>query len=1827
MKLRAIVLVIGWALLLPGWSCAQMTGTISSFGVANYSGFIIASDADPNTGRQAIRARTTMTYATDGSTDVTFDFQLAYHLLDDGGQLVSILDETGQPNTTYSVFQVVTIKATAFDPTSILTSGAPLQPVAALDRYKGYAARLEVSSRPHGSANYGATGVSATESPRSYLTFTNTASPDASANVLLKLESPTFDRTWSIANSSGQKGFPVSVAAQVWRYDDYGVPATTSNVPVLLGFQLFDGAGSPVPLSATQAVVNVTIASHDASTPPAPTFVPVSLDFSVEPAGVRLHSGTSYRLAITLAHLEGGLIISDHTNTLPPASLFDLTGTLLAGPVAANFTSLMGAPLPASPPLYQVAISQNAGSLPGAPGYTFGDGTPVAVSLLDNGDLQLANSAVVPIRGFEGVTQTAHNLSFRRSGLALFAGGAVGTFMLQYPAGFSTSDSGEHHLAAGGIVFPEAVLDGTLAPVGGQLALPGPIFAIAEILPVWIPAASGAWFFNTGQIVLNPGAPVFVRQAEDDLLDTAAALVTEPGSCKRVSNDGYFRNPAPAPGGAPITITADAQGVARIAGQIGLHPPELRPHFPYSGRAAGEEIAIGAEGGVLTLENSQVASAGSFLATGTAVPISYAVSCPDTNCAAADLPHARLAFALSDPLQRFSFTKDGGLLGPGVLTAPASLTWGYAGDGHYAQTTSPVQVGVYHMPGTFLFGDQTALPDPQRPATLLFSGFGTDVETAYLERLGDTYYPTGAANYAGLNFRTLPGATAQSWLGGTETASYPLDRHSKYYVRFGGVSGIHQASPIAAPGMQLSLYGFSFTFTSYGLSYLDSDNYESRTDGAIHFPPRPAGFNQEFERMTFGCRGSLETAQVPASSGPKRLSYWGNLSITPMSIAFSPTSNDTCGTGDRVMVMGIETTLPMIAGKVQATIGFQHTGNLVTPADHAADTDSRFPLPVTLSLKGTGQPGDNFYTVSTAGEGYFNNYFTTGVDQGGSGFFNIPGAIRVPFFSDVRVHLHVGIPSPHSPSTALSVAIAGGWPSPDSQDADRGWSTPGPGGDNFFKNAKFDPASDGWPAAQGVALADYENNRTADQFHPRAQKTWLGTVQFDYPLVWQPDFNSFVGFAPSPVILPVIDVNSTLKELSTGKVDFDFAQDLSLDLPKIKVLDLRNFVQGQVDGALADVESSIQTRVGGLVQGAVGQVLNRAGLSGLQDLLNQDPTSFLKPLLENLLNKGGGPVDILYAALLSNQATLNQTKQQLVQGASLAVSGAGQALQDATATLNGGVSEVNSLAHKIDGVLVDVDDILTSLIDIVKQQLSGKREIVSQIVKRLITDGDPNVVAAAGSIAGGVDDAIAKEVARLEPTLAKVQSELEALQAQIEELDNQIKQADSDFNNALTGAVQGSGLGDFVSLAGGNVSTLIGNADNPAGDFLTADPTAARKAISDQLVTAFLSSGVTGDLQQTLRQFLSEDDLSINHVMDSLFDQVNEAIRNALANITANLPDVLPEGMKGAGDLPKNLLAAKIRGAPIFDHDSLQAIHLNADITLNVPNPITFNASMDLHELNSQSTPVACILEGAPAMEVVLAAQDQPLDWAFPSADGTPITLSANARWTLRGSDVLGIGGSVDVKGKADLESIEIREVGGMFAFGQGANYFEATGSGVIRVPTFPVPLGVKVGFFLGHACDLQPLKNIEADAATVLGNPPDFTGIYVSGGVGFSLSDLLFGGSSCLVDFQADATMTVYYQNLGSPLAFNLGIRQKYSIDGQLLCVLHGSADLSEFGSVHSDINPSSKLFVDASLTIGASADVCGTLGKCPFCLDGCLGVRVTVTAGTGGVAYHLDY
>ncbi|MDB6020348.1 MAG: hypothetical protein JWQ04_205 [Pedosphaera sp.] len=231
-------------------------------------------------------------------------------------------------------------------------------------------------------------------------------------------------------------------------------------------------------------------------------------------------------------------------------------------------------------------------------------------------------------------------------------------------------------------------------------------------------------------------------------------------------------------------------------------------------------------------------------------------------------------------------------------------------------------------------------------------------------------------------------------------------------------------------------------------------------------------------------------------------------------------------------------------------------------------------------------------------------------------FFTFAGKLRTPFFGDIKVQLLI-TPSSGGGSTPV-IGLAGGWPEPDGNGADMGWNI---NKANFFNTTSFDPQQYGYPLAAG-SVGNYINS-TNEMFHPRAQRNWLDVAQFDYPLQWDPVLRQFHGFAEGKVSLLVLDLNSSLKHLSPGNIDFDFSQDLNVQLPGLKTLDLANDAVNELNGPLSSLSNALRQ--------VFGQELDTTGLTrgfqSLQKTLREGASDFFQPILQPALQGAVNDLD------------------------------------------------------------------------------------------------------------------------------------------------------------------------------------------------------------------------------------------------------------------------------------------------------------------------------------------------------------------------------------------------------------------------------------------------------------------------------------------------------------------------------------------------------------------------------------------------------------------------
>lgn len=1633
-----------------------------------------------------------------------------------------------------------------------------------------------------GTASADITGLGHTAALQNGATWTGSLARlgDGSTHVLGSLDFALYDRLWAIDTSPIYSSYPINPFGVIRRFHDFGPVPSPATIDVIFGATMRDNSLQPVALEyPADLAYPVTLPSENANAPATNSIYPFVNMLLVDP--VQLDSvNRSYGVTVTLSHaVNGGATNLDGTFALPPVQFMDFNGHLFFGGIDTIFTAISNTPMRGMLTNGGIAtildVVTNSGFLLANPNYVyggdrFGFSLPIDVTLMPDGNAIARHSS-----SFIGMSYpvpdeiTFGNLALRRDSIYLATNGLSVFFSLVAPPGTGFAYGPDEGLLSDYYSFFPVSTGTDLLPPGGVLAENWSFELVDETKPFRMGVNRIECDLNAG-VVTFP-APVslrFVRQDVDDALATNDTLVIEANTARRVSNDSYFKNLTAATGS--VRLSADGNGIGLVDVDVPLGATEFRPHFPYFPR---DQPGITTTGGRVLYSGRTIDLVQSAIQLASAFPVTYARDCPETNCGGITTTGAAVLQFTADANQ-LGFTTDGGLFADGTVPAQ-NLTWGFAGGSNFAQRTSEVEAGTFHMPGRHLHSYQTALASDVRPAVLLFSGFGDGADPTYSERPGELEYADGFANYAGLNFRAP--AQGRSYIAGTLTDWYPLTSRAKYYARHGGISGIHEAQTFAT---NLNLYGYPFTFTSYRLSYLDSANFETRTDGQVTIP-FPSGFAQEFAEMKFLCRGGLESARVAPNSGEKHLAYW-NVDFTPQSVQFRGQKGDACGAGPRTLVLGVETRLPMIPQRLHAALGFKSSGNLATATDNVEGCDSRFAIPAQLSLQG---PNGGRYRISTAGEGYFNSWSPGTTDPG---FYNIAGKLDLPFFEDSKVHLHV------VPVTAsfVDVFVMGGWRSSDKHGTDLGWSVVGK---NYFNQGKFDPAHRGYPA--GVSLVNYRNSPTAS-YHPRAQREWLDIVKFDYGLVWNKATHRFASFEQSKVVLPVIDVDSRLKDLTPGKVDIDFSQDINVGLPRLKLLDLANDAYDELNGPLLSVSNAVYEALNDQATS-----LTR-GFNSMQRLLRDQVDGFFRPVLDPALTT---VADTVYPILSNALATQTDFLGQV----SNIVAGSQSGLRDAAAGINGATNNANSVFGQLYQALTDVDDTLGLFERIVRKNPSTQqRQVVRIIIQKIVKDQGPQLGFVVDTATGLADSVVNDLLQDLEPTLAEVEDKLGDARTQINQYRLQLGAASGQLQDALNAISQNTQtLNNYAGIAGSAVSNLMSLVTTAQKDFFTANPAGAKQQIKERLFTAFLQSVMSAKYHQTFKQFLYDDNALVNQIMETLFQQINQAVRNGLQSQLTSAQDGAFKGFKGPGQISGSLLAAKIRGAPEFNGDAMRKIRLDANINMKLPDDMTFNAFLLVKEVTSADTPIGCIPAGTPAAEVTLGASEVPLGWA--GISGNP-TLNVAARWNMQGGSVYGIGGSVGINGGIDVKGVHIDALEAALAIGEFESYFAARAAGSARGGAYS--LSADVGFFAGKTCRPDPLRLADPKIEEVLPNVADFSGIYVQYGGVFPLTQLIGIPPSCVLRADGFANYAFYYR--GGPRLGTVGGRMKLGLDVELLCIVSGHVD---YGAA---IQASG-----SELSFTGSANVCVKLGVCPFCTHPCAGITIKGVINDGGVDYFVDF
>jgi hypothetical protein len=1007
--------------------------------------------------------------------------------------------------------------------------------------------------------------------------------------------------------------------------------------------------------------------------------------------------------------------------------------------------------------------------------------------------------------------------------------------------------------------------------------------------------------------------------------------------------------------------------------------------------------------------------------------------------------------------------------------------------------------------------------------------------------------------------------------GGTSYSNQPL-AFSSSSLTITPDGGLHGAVNGTFPS-NATLFGYHFSFSNYGLSFLSNLNVISRTNGEIVLPA-PSNFQLPMEKISFTCRGSIKEAKVAGSASSRELDYW-NVDFRPLAIRFL--ADNACNPADSRLVVAMETSAAHLNEPLFGKVGFHPNGQIIRPSDNYANITSEFALPGKFTFNG---PGTEKYEIVGARGAYLNHAAS---NPSGPGFWNVAASVNVPFFEDLKTHVHF---SGDADATSSPVYIMGGWAKSGSGTPTRGWATGPNGFANFFTSEAFDLAHDGFPTA--VGLPTYRNLSETNAPHAesylcRAQQSWLDAVNFDYPLDWSSSGRSFTGHRVHKNDLFVLNVEHQVDWLTgeNAKISFGAQYD---GLPKIHVA---NFFNKHADQALKDIES--------FVTATSDDVFNKftGGVDDLAEMLNDQ----VDGLVDGVLDKGIDQFHDAFCQAIQN--ALNQVGPNTCQQVINQYIRNGP-LKNALNNIASAANQPSSILNAIDQRLISADQ---SIAAITGQLANGNAfpnsmlgdldqagNNINAFVMALISQHLGNVAQNVG--VDSIADAIQNVVNGAKPQLNQLVNQLKSIQQSIQQVRNQLAQA-----GAIVQQIQ-----QIVQNASNQINAVCNEVADALEQYVCSIleqdipnfinlKHKLRDTLKQKLKDFLYAKTFISDIHKAIKDKAYDIKAAYDEAIDSVFAQIRNIVIGVVGKHIANAEAKINKMIGGIGD---KMGAGKIDGFAHINGNSIKLLRLDAEFSWKVPEELRYTGYLQIKELDSTG-PNGCSPPGQPLTEVTCGANNIPLKWISKG-----VKANIGGRFTFQQSQgvtlPLGFGGSLEMtEGEIKVGTLLIQKFAAAAMFGidnplTPTNELEAYLAANVGVKFDNYKLGGAL--FLGRTCTLAPIAMVDPDAAAIIGNPP-FTGGYCYAEGWFPL----FNGGK-VFNLSIGAGVGVFYFAEGP----TYGGRLMGAVSGELLELLQVTGRMDLIGVKSGD-----------DFRFRGTGKVTGSIGPCDACVEFSKGFRAT--------------
>ena len=1651
-----------------------------------------------------------------------------------------------------------------------------------------------------------------------WLNFTGTLAGSATRNAFLDIVGPvTVSRRHLLmdavaGNPQGQ--FQLSVPCRVYRYDNWTAAAPgRDNLTAQFQLTLQDDLGATINLDAvsTSALSNVPQYTAGMVKTPSVTNQTVTLAFRpTTPAALDFLNRT-YTVAVRELQISDDWEVPIATETqwteITGERLLPLSGVLKFGvPVisttitALNSVAIMGSGLP------NLRLNIGSAVLTGTPGLSFTDAS-VLVSVDANGvclynetDVINVTSTLTPALEKGSV----RSVDFVRSNYRLDDDGLMADLLVTLPAGALWSDSStkDSSLFQTRLSMTDVSLNQTRVPIDATATYSNAtgVYVADESKPLIFSGNALLWQITQGQFELQ--GPLDVSsfdQAANDYLHAAKNVLAnvDPTTADfmdyKRSND-FVHSTANSP--SYVAIVADSTtGSSQLMAEYDLGGTDYRTHLPYDGF-----IQFG--GGHVKVDHDQVLSDSSGLTGVNSINLFYNVACTDTDC----VTEAEFAQQTIYPSgSTLKMTAGGGLWSLGPVSA-APLSWGKRSAGGFAHgLVNEISEGV------FMAADTVALSQhaPTVGAfAVLNTGYCEDAATGDLlaEAPASAAYAKGLGDYPGINYRII-GSTFQGYsnLGGT-TVNYTMREGtatyagSKYYTRWGGVSGIHDAE-LDPDSASPKIYDYSFSFSNYGFNLLGSEMRDSLIEGSIFFDV-PSNFTQEFKQLQISCRGELE--ELTPLGVEKKLEHW-DCAFEVLAASFVRSSSEACSGGNASYITNIRARSHHVPTSFVGKLGLMPGGEIISAADGRYDHDSlitsRFVLPRNIEIQGPKKVNSatdyETWVYSSVQDAYLSDWDATTAHS--KGFWNLIGTLDVPFFRDLQVHLQLiaidTVGGASDPDSAIN--IMGGWPT-------GGWVE---GGGNPFDLALFDLENRGLPA--DMILEDYRNgpvvaaaaadavdgSEPANPFAVKAAQTWLEVVDFDYELTWDPVTKSFEAKEIPGSDLLVINIGHQCLRISPdyAEINFGFSYD---GLPQINLSQMAFNAIDESTGVASSLLNSLGSQGFDALTGGVDRFAKLVG-DRMDQVIDEHVDQIMGPPLSALTTALSGRFTAGYS--VDSIQIQNDIKAAMGVGSSAA----GTVKKQIEQIVNAGGSAVNLSKN----IVAQMDEVLRALDACANLNRYGAgvddaafKDFFNTLP---IGPSDPTVLEsfaqdivtsfAAAITADILESVWATILEKHEDKVIAVEEALAQVYVRVKAVRDELNSLTGDFNKELEeimlAAKSAGEIETAINQASEDIIAMIqqlSSMDVEVNWALISDQQKAQwlQAIKNQLHATPFVAKISTAIKERLYDLEGRMHSAIDSGIDALNDMLKDAIKDQLAGLDESYNNLL------GGKLDNIVGAGQFKGYAHITTDSLELLRLDGSFRWTVPDEMKLDAYLEIRAMNSEGDGT-CAGVASNFTEVELGAMDVPLQWLSPD-----LHADVNAKFAFGGGDLIGFGGGFKMRGALSYEAFIITDLQAQIAFGETENYLAA------EVGLAFSSYQLKGGIFFGRCCTPDPIAAIDPDVASLIPGPT-FTGAYAYGEGWIPII-----GNGCFFNISAGVGAGAFYFAEGP----TYGGKMLAGVSGEALCAVSVKGDITLIGVKNGN-----------DFSFSGTGSIKGKAGVCPLCVK----FSENVTASYSNGSWDVDY